>query len=249
MDRNTLVKWLENYLNTSSFHDSSLNGLQIEGANHITHVAVATDACQATINRAIELNAELLIVHHGLFWGKEQAVTGIHSKRLKAALSNNLSLYASHLPLDAHPEIGNNKVLSDICELKNPTPFGYYKGYAIGWKGQVEPTTLEALSEKLSLSLKTDIRFLAFHNRPITTVGIVSGGGAYSIPEAFEEGLDVLVTGELLHQDYCVAEEAQLCCLIAGHYATETTGVIALGEKIQQTFNLKITFIDHPTGL
>lgn len=244
-----LVAWLDEILAIHDFADPSLNGLQIEGREEVRHVALAVDACLATIQQAAESGADLLLVHHGLFWGQEQALVGPHGRRVRAAVCAELSLYAAHIPLDAHHSVGNNAELCRLLGMLEREPFGTFKGQAIGLKGRVEPMTLQQLTQRLGAVLGAEVWSLPFGPDTIEQVGVVSGGGASSLVEAREQGLHALVTGEASHPHYFDAEEGGVHLLLGGHYATETLGVRALGQRISQELGLRCTFIDHPTGM
>ncbi|MBN2800092.1 MAG: Nif3-like dinuclear metal center hexameric protein [Deltaproteobacteria bacterium] len=249
MKRDELVQWMNALLSVEAIGDVSLNGLQVEGRDEVTKVAVAVDACQHTLDAAVEAGAHMLIVHHGLFWGASERVVGPLARRLRSALCGGLNLYAAHLPLDVHPEVGNNAALARLIGLRDRSPFGGYHGVDIGFWGEVDPIPAQALAQRVGEALSGPIHLLPFGPAEVRRVGIVSGGGDYAIDEALSLGLDLLLTGEVLHQRYFLAEEGGLHVLAAGHYATETTGVRALGRLLAERHGLEVAFIDHPTGL
>jgi dinuclear metal center YbgI/SA1388 family protein len=247
----TAIRFLDSTLQIREFHgDSSLNGLQVEGSRNITRVALAVDACERSMKRAIRQNADLLVVHHGLFWGEASPITGIMARRVGLLLENGLSLYAAHLPLDAHPEIGNNAQLAGLLGIENHVPFGMYHGREIGLLGRlpraVAPRTL---ARKIAALLATEVKTLDFGPSRISTLGIVSGGGAFLAQEASRSGCDGLLTGEQSHSAYHTARESRITLIHAGHYATETLGLMALGALIEAELGLETRFIDIPTGL
>jgi dinuclear metal center YbgI/SA1388 family protein len=250
MHRDDLVSWLDTLLATSTFHDDSRNGLQIEGREEVTRVAVATDACLATLETAIAGGTDLLIVHHGLFWGACEPIVGVHGRRIRTALRAGLNLYASHLPLDAHLEVGNNAELARILELDEVRPWGRYHGQDIavagGW---TRPRPLADLARTLEQALGSGVRTLPFGPDPVRRVALVSGGGADLLAQAAAEGFELLVTGEASHQHFHAARDAGVSLVLAGHYATETLGVRALGRRIEADLGLAVSFLDHPTGL
>lgn len=250
MRRDDLVTWLDRLLATDTYSDSSRNGLQIEGREDVQRVAVATDACQATIEGAIATRADLLIVHHGLFWGACEPIVGVHGRRIRAAIQGGLNLYASHLPLDAHLEVGNNAELARILELREVAAWGRYHGQDIGLAGGWDqPRSLEGLARLLHQATGVTPRVLPFGPAEVRHVAVVSGGGADLLEQAAAEGYDLLVTGEISHQHFHAARDAGVSLLLGGHYATETLGVKALARRIEARFTLPWTFLDHPTGL
>jgi dinuclear metal center YbgI/SA1388 family protein len=211
-------------------------------------VAFAVDACLESIRRAAEWKADLLFVHHGLFWGKPLAVTGGHYQRLRALIETNLALYAVHLPLDMHPELGNNAGLARRIGLQQLEPFGEYKGMKIGYRGRVaEEMTLEQVV-RLCCG-EQGINVLPFGPENISTVGIVSGGAADEAYQAIDERLDLFITGDADHTIYHHCLEGRINVIFGGHYLTETSGVILLAEKLEKETDLKTIFLDIPTGL
>jgi dinuclear metal center YbgI/SA1388 family protein len=247
-----LIKFLDTILSPSNFIDSSLNGLQVEGKEQIKSVAVAVDAGLAVIADAINKSADILIVHHGIFWGKEERVIGARKKLLSTLLNADLSLYASHLPLDAHVQYGNNFQLAYLLELADIIPAVPYKGSFIGSKGtNKKGLSLEQLSIKLS-ALKGSISaplILPFGPTIPEKVCIVSGSAADTLYNYQELDFDTFISGEPKQFAYHFAKENNLNVIFAGHYATETVGVIALGEEIKKRFGVAVQFLDHPTGI
>jgi dinuclear metal center YbgI/SA1388 family protein len=236
-------------LDEFSGSDMALNGLQVaNGSATVEKVAFAVDACLESIRRAAEWKADLLFVHHGLFWGKPLAVTGGHYQRLRALIETNLALYAVHLPLDMHPELGNNAGLARRIGLQQLEPFGEYKGMKIGYRGRVaEEMTLEQVV-RLCCG-EQGINVLPFGPENISTVGIVSGGAADEAYQAIDERLDLFITGDADHTIYHHCLEGRINVIFGGHYLTETSGVILLAEKLEKETDLKTIFLDIPTGL
>lgn len=252
MKREELVAWLDEYLDVGSFAaaDASLNGLQVEGASEVAKVAVAVDASLNTFQQAAAHGADLLIVHHGLFWGRPEPVTGMHRARVKFLLDHDLSLYASHLPLDAHREVGNNWGLARALGMTGLSPFGVHRGVAIGVKGSFEtPRPLRELAEELEAKLGEQVLVHAGGPDPVTSLGIVSGGAAWDLVTAAEEGLDAFLTGEPRHEVFYHAFERGINGLFGGHYMTETVGVNLLARELEERFGLTTEFILMPTGL
>ncbi|MCK4549107.1 MAG: Nif3-like dinuclear metal center hexameric protein [Candidatus Krumholzibacteria bacterium] len=243
--------FLEETLSLDLFSgDSSMNGLQIEASGEIRKVALAVDACRESISRAARRKADLLIVHHGLFWGGMVPITGIVASRVRALLEGNISLYAAHLPLDCHPEIGNNARIADVLGIAETEHFGRYAGVDIGLCGRLpRPLKIEGLRRKLAGILDSPVQTFTFGPAVVRKIGIVSGGGAALTQAAADAGCDALLTGETSHSSYHTARENGISLIFAGHYASETFGVKALGELMKDKLGLQTFFIDLPTGL
>ncbi|MCD6143282.1 Nif3-like dinuclear metal center hexameric protein [Thermococcus sp.] len=251
VNRDEIVNFLDEYLNVLAFPDKSRNGLQVEGKEEVEKIAFAVDACMDTFIKARAFGADMLIVHHGLIWGGIEYVRGLVQKRLKFLLENELNLYAAHLPLDLHPEVGNNVQLLKLLELEPKEPFGSYNGLSISYISEFdEPKPLPLVAQILVEKLKTDyVKAYEFGVEEIRRVGVVSGRGGFAIPEAIEKGVNLFITGEFLHDDYHTAKEGRLSVIAAGHYASETLGVKALMPVLREKFGVKTVFIDNPTGL
>jgi dinuclear metal center YbgI/SA1388 family protein len=231
--------------------DAALNGLQVANSRGtVEKAAFAVDACLESIRLAAEWKADLLFVHHGLFWGRPLAVTGGHYLRLRAMIEADLALYAVHLPLDMHPELGNNAGLARRLALRGLEPFGEYRGTKIGFKGTLpEPMRLEQIVRKCCGGAEQGIRVLPFGPESVRTVGIVSGGAAEEALQAIEERLDLFITGEADHTIYHHCLEGGINVVFGGHYLTETAGVSLLGEKLGKETDVQTRFFDIPTGL
>lgn len=230
--------------------DSALNGLQV-GRNdpELRNVAFAVDACEESFQRAIDWGADLLFTHHGILFGKIRPVTGVLYARLQYLLKNQLALYSVHLPLDMHPELGNNAGIADLLNLKNRKEFGPYHGIKMGIKGFLpKQASLAEISDVLCKNSLIPPRCLAFGKEKIKTVGIVSGGAASNVRDAIEEKLDLYITGESAHTVYHECAEAGINVIYIGHYVSEVWGVQALQHKIAKDTKLKTCFIDVPTG-
>ncbi len=248
--RAELTAYLDDYLMTASVPDypQAYNGLQIEGRDEVRRVAVAVDACLAVITQAVQADADLLLVHHGLFWGAKAPVTGPYYRRLEALIRHGLALYSSHLPLDAHPEVGNNHVLTRLLGLEPSSTFARHEGVPLGVVAETDLPRAEFAARVQSV-LNVTPHVIAAGPETVRRVGIVTGGGGGFIAEAAALGLDTLLTGEGAHHTYFDAEERGLNVLYAGHYATETVGVRALADHLSARFGLETFYIDHPTGL
>ena len=250
-----LNEFFNNFLHKEDYpSDPSRNGIQIENkelyTKQIKKVAFAVDACEATAKKAREEGADVLVVHHGLFWGDCQTITGSHYKRISAFINNDVALIAYHIPLDANNPYGNNYGLLNILKMKNLEGFGMWRGMAIGVKGELEKAlTPQELKELINSTLHTDAKLFSFGKKEIKTVGDISGGAGEDVEQAVSEGLDAYVTGEFGHELYHYAEEMKINVISAGHYNTETVGVNLLKNKVEKELGLETCFIHIPTGL
>ena len=250
IEHRKLVSFLDNELRLPEFpKDESANGLQVEGSVTVNKIGLAVDACDYVFQMAAEKNIDFLIVHHGLIWGGIRSVSGVMKKRIKALLDADISLYACHLPLDWHPEYGNNAQLLKVLAIKRMGEFGEYHGKRIGyWGSLTKELSLKDFVGKVDRILNAKSTTLSF-GKKVKKVGIVSGGGWSAIYDAEKTGIDTLLVGEPSHSAYTLAEEMKLNVIFAGHYATETVGVKAVGSMLGKKFGIKTEFIDHPTGL
>ncbi|NCC64372.1 MAG: Nif3-like dinuclear metal center hexameric protein [Spirochaetia bacterium] len=250
MKRSELVDYLDSYLEIDAFThiDRSLNSLVVGTADRdIKKVAFAVDACQQSFEEAAAWGAQLLIVHHGLFWGSPIAVCGAHYRRLKTLFESELDLYVAHLPLDAHPEVGNNAIMAKKLGLVAVEPFASYKGRIIGFKGNLEKEqSLAEVCKRLSFENPT---LLAFGKQKVKSVGLVSGSASDDVHQALSQHLDCFITGEVEHQIYHDALEGGINVIGGGHYQSEVFGLQALSEHLSKTFALEVSFIANPTGL
>ncbi len=251
MNRDELIRYLDSYLEIDAFSsfDYSLNGLVVGDPEQrdIKRISIAVDASLLTFKEAVKRKSDLLIVHHGLYWGAPIAITGAHFRRIKTLLDAKMSLYAAHLPLDAHPEVGNNAQMAKILGLEEVEAFAPYRGVAIGFKGTfAAPKQIDWICEKLGFD---DPVILAHGKTEVRSVGIVSGGASDNLSSAIAEELDLFITGEIKHEAYHEALEHQVSMIGGGHYRTEVFGVQALGEHLKERFGLSVEFITDPTGL
>ena len=249
-----LVSYLDKELDLAGFAgDHSNNGLQVEGKDEVSHLIFGVDACQELFDIAAEKKADFVFVHHGLSWGGEpRRFTGIVARRLEKLFNAGISLYAAHLPLDAHPQWGNNAQLAEILGLKEIEPFCRIDGMTIGWAGSLSRgVAIEKVVTKLKAALgDPECNFYGDPDVKVKKVAIVSGGCSEEVLfQAAEVGADLLLTGEFKHQLYHPARELGMNVIAAGHYATETTGVKAVMALIQEKFGIEVEFADCPTGL
>lgn len=249
----SIVAYADELLDVSGFPDYAvaLNGLQVSGDGRpIERIASAVDASEAVIRDAVDRNADLLIVHHGLFWGGLRPVTGRFHRKLRHLFDAGLAVYSVHLPLDGHAELGNAALLARAIGVKPAAPFGSYQGRAIGWRGGLDrPTSPDELGALVGEAVRGPVRVLGSGADSVRTLGIVTGAGAGFMEEAAAQGLDAVVTGEAAHHHFTDAHELGLHLVLAGHYATETFGVRALGSHLADHFGLTADFLDHPSGL
>jgi dinuclear metal center YbgI/SA1388 family protein len=250
MDLEKLTGYLDGYLEIHAFRDDSINGLQIDNnSTQVEKIGLAVDACRESIERAVGINCNLLIVHHGLFWGEQKSILNYQYQRIRSLIMGDTALYAAHLPLDAHPEVGNNVQIAKTIGLTSLAPFAEYHGTPIGMKGLMgETRLLSELASGLEKKIGRCTSLLPFGKEKIHSVGIVSGSA--TDPELFRElkkqEIDLFITGEPKHGAYYLAQELNINVFYGGHYVTETFGVKALGKHLEEKFNISAEFIDAP---
>ncbi len=251
MDAQELLAYLDHYLEIGRYADRSNNGLQVQCPDRVTRIALAVDACLASFEQAVAWGAQLLIVHHGLFWSEHIQVIGAHYRRLRTLIMGNCGLYAAHIPLDAHPEVGNNIQLARVLGLEDIERWGRHKGDLIGWTGTLpQPQTPEQLRRMLEAHIGP-ARFMQLcAERPLCRrVAICSGFGISLLDQALEAGADTFVTGEPSHVWAQPVAERPINVIYGGHYNTETVGLKALAAHLAARFDLQAHFIDLPTQL
>ncbi|WP_411846179.1 Nif3-like dinuclear metal center hexameric protein [Roseibacillus persicicus] len=244
-----IVEFLGQELRTSEVPDypGAHNGLQLENGGEVDKVAVAVDASLTVIEDAISVGADLLVVHHGMFWQGVRMMTGGNYRRLKAAFDSGLAIYSSHIPLDVHPQWGNNAVVAKEIGLEVDTKFLPWKGIELGISGQWTRTweeliaTVEAKVGPIISSVRC--------GEQVGRLGVITGGAGSEVEAVKASGIDTFLTGEGPHWSFPLAEELGLSVIHAGHYATETFGVREIGQKLAEKFGLKYDFLDHPTGV
>jgi len=252
MDLSELVEYLDNLLDPEQMKDVSVNGLQVPGDQVVKKVAVATDASLDSFQAAIDAECNFLFVHHGIFWNynREDRITPIKKKKLQLLFDHGLSLYASHLPLDLHPDVGNNMELFRLLKCQNPEKMGFYQGTPIGVMGDMEkPFRFENFVQYVEQKLQDEVQAFHFHPGPVQKVAMITGQGQSGIPEAENAGFDTFITGEMNHYMYYAAKELEVNVILAGHYRTETLGPKAVGRHLKQKFGLDFEFLEFPTGL
>lgn len=256
-----LAAYLDHYLRIAQVPDekTAVNGLQVENSGMVGSIVAAVDASQRTIDGVVDRLVErdgahppLILVHHGLLWDGNVPVTGRRYRRLAALLSADIALYAAHVPLDIHPEVGNNVVLAERLGITVDGWFGDYRGIPLGVHGAAPHglETRDALARELGHALGgTTPRLIAGGDEQVQRIGIITGGGGSMIGQAAGAGIDTFVTGEGAHHTWFDAAELGVNVFYAGHYATETLGVQALASHLAERFDLGWEFHDHPTGL
>ncbi len=246
----TIVAYSDKILRTSEIkdYDGAANGLQVENNGRVTRIVATVDATLATIRLAIKARADLLVVHHGLFWSPMHPWTGGRYEMLRLLLENNLAVYSSHLPLDAHPKLGNNIQLCTALGFKKVKPFFLMRGQTIGFQARQKISRTD-LAKRLERATGTKPRIIPGGKEVCERIGVVTGGAGNELREAAAEGVDTFITGEGVHWTYGVSEELGLNVFYGGHYATETFGVKALSSHLSKKFRVPWSFIDHPTGL
>ena len=251
-----IARHLDATLRTSEIPDypGAMNGVQLEHRGPVRRCAAAVDVSVRTIEGAIAAGANLLVVHHGLFWGGQQPLRGRSYERLRRLFAHDVALYASHLPLDLHPTLGNNALLARELGLTADGGFANYEGNAIGLTGTSNVET-SVLSERIESIAHREggalVRVGVTPGRRTSRWAMCTGAGASSetLREAATIGADTLIVGEGPHHTAVEADELGIAVLYAGHYATETFGVRALGHELERTFGLPWSFIGAPTGL
>ncbi|MFT4035171.1 MAG: Nif3-like dinuclear metal center hexameric protein [Patulibacter sp.] len=242
--RDEIVAHLDALLRSDEFEDYGPNGLQVPGRKEVRRVVTGVSANRALIDAAAGLGAELLLVHHGLFWPSIGPLDQLTTGRLRPLLAGEISLVAYHLPLDAHPQFGNNALLADALELTARHAFAPHRGQLLGVAGRLpQPLAPQQLVELVGAHTQPPLAFL-YGPELVRSVGIVSGGAADDIAGAAALGLDAFITGEPAERSQALAEELGIHFLAAGHHATERFGVRALGELLAAEFAVDHTFVD-----
>lgn len=240
-----IVSFLDRELRTAEVKDypNAHNGLQLENPGEVTRVACAVDASETVIAAACEAGADLLIVHHGMLWHGAQRIEGALYRKLRRAMDAGLAIYSSHLPLDLHPRLGNNALLAKALGIRKTAPF-----LDIGVRATVN-LPLATLIDRIEAAVQSPVHVAPGGPDRVRKLGIVTGGAGGEVAKAAAAGVDTFLTGEGTHWTFAAAEELGVNLIYAGHYATETFGVKALGTELERKFRLPWAFIDHPSGL
>lgn len=246
--RDELVSYLDDLLDAHLTADFAPNGLQVEGAAVVRRIVTGVSACRELFRAARRLGADTVIVHHGIFWrGDPPMLTGFRRRRVAELFDGNLNLIAYHLPLDRHPELGNNALAATGLELEKIESFGIYEGAPIGARGRFrEPVTISELESRCRSVFGQKPQIFADGSRSISTVGLISGAAQREFHRAIDAGLDAFITGESSEWVVNVARETGVAYVAAGHYATETLGIRSLGSHIAKRFGVAVEFVDVP---
>lgn len=251
-----IVSYLDAELRTAEVpdYDRALNGLQLANNGDVTRIAAAVDFSAASVSGAVRERADLLLVHHGMFWGDPQPLTGAAFDRLRAAIAGNVAVYASHLPLDVHPALGNSALLASALSLRADGTFGRYRDIDVGVCGTCDLDTSELIERVREISARYGTTLVTTPFAPSRRTrrwAIVTGSGASpaTLAEARQKSVDTLIVGEGPHHTAVDAMESGIVVAYAGHYATETFGVRALAATLGDRFSIPWVFVDVPTGL
>lgn len=251
-----IVRFLDAELRTAEVPDAepALNGLQLENSGTVERIAAAVDFSAGSVDAAVRERANLLLVHHGMFWRGRQRLVGPAYERLKAAIEADLAVYSSHIPLDLHPTLGNNVLLARELGLSAGGTFGRYRGVDVGVTGTADLSTQELIDRVAAFSARYRTAAVATPvagSRRTKRWAIITGAGADtdSLDEARDRGIDTLVVGEGPHHSAVQAIDEGIAVIYGGHYATETLGVRALAQHVGERFALSHVFVDVPTGL
>ena len=245
-----ITAYLDDLLDIPAFPDypGAFNGLQLENSGRVTKVGAAVDSGLKVIEMAIAQEVDLLLVHHGLFWSGCAPISGPAYNKLAKAIGANLAVYSAHLPLDAHPEIGNNVLLAAEFGLQAVEPFLEFKGRSVGCFAQVDIAYAKLLA-KIEQRFSRPVWHCDAGPEQVQKVGIVTGGAGSELAQVKAQGVDTFITGEGPHHTFTLAEELGINLIYAGHYATETAGAKALADRVANRFGLPWVFLDHPSGL
>lgn len=245
-----IVAYVDRTLKIAAFQDypGACNGLQVENQGHVRKIAAAVDASFSTVIKAAQQGADLMVVHHGLFWSPSHPWTGRKYQLLRALIESDMAVYSAHLPLDAHLRWGNNARLAKALGFGRGTPFFQFQGAPIGLKFRLDLDRQE-LASRMHRVLGTHPVVLPGGPVRCRNIGVVTGGAGSELTKAAQEGIDTFITGEGPHWSFALAEDLGVNAFYGGHYATETFGVKAMAGALSKRFRLPWCFIDHPTGL
>ncbi|MCO4757284.1 MAG: Nif3-like dinuclear metal center hexameric protein [Oceanospirillaceae bacterium] len=246
ISRKELVNYLDQRLTPERFRDYAPNGLQVEGCEQVSRIVTGVTASQALIDAAVAWNADAILVHHGYFWkGENPCITGMKQRRIKTLLQHDINLLGYHLPLDAHPDIGNNAVLAKLLGITVTGGLEEGNPLSIGVTGKFDvPMSLQELGDRVSQVLKRPPLLIAGGEHQITTIGLCTGGAQGYIEKAIDLGLDAYLSGEISEPTVHSARENGVHYVAAGHHATERFGAKTLGEELAQKFGIEQMFVD-----
>lgn len=246
--RDKIIAAVDKYLDISQFKDYTPIGLQVEGADNVKKIVTGVSLSMAFLEGALQAKAQMVLVHHGTFWKNESPVLkGHQKKRIAFLLNHDISLLAYHLPLDAHPRVGNNAQICKMLGVKKLKGFGDYNGNLIGFKGEFERAkSIDKIMDKLELLSTERVIYFPGASEKIKKVGVISGGAGNMFEQAIQEGLDLFITGEPWESAQAFSRETGVGFLALGHYNSEKPGVMALGAWIKKQLKVNVEFIDVP---
>lgn len=246
MNLATIASYLDTELKIDAFDDSSHNGLQVANSGPVKKICCGVDASLDFFHEAHARGADMVICHHGISWRESLArITGLNYERLTKLLRYDMALYAAHLPLDAHPTLGNNARICRVLGMKKLKPFGVYNGVEIGFEGALpQPCRFTTFDRMVARHIGAPLYSWDCGKKTVQRIAVVSGGAAGEIVEAAEKGVEVYLSGEQTLAAYNLAREYGINAIFAGHYATERFGVIAVGERLKKRFDIEVEFID-----
>ncbi len=253
VDLGRLVSQLNQKLRVSEFKEGAINGLQVSGKKKVSKIALAVDGVLETFEMAVREGADMIIVHHGIYWGFQYPLRGPDYARIKLLMDHDIALYAVHLPLDAHPELGHNvNLLRELGVVEESLePFGDYKGQPIGFQGKIPDTTRDGLTQKLGEVLGGPVQLLPFGPEKVRSVACITGQGAdfAQIREAKIRGVHYYISGEAAHPLFHFAKENKVTVALGGHYHTEVFGLKALQAWLEENYEVETVFLHCPTGM
>lgn len=246
-----IVNYLDNELRIAEIADypGALNGLQLENNGKVTKVAAAVDASIPVFKKAVSAGADLLVVHHGMFWHGAQRIVSSQYEKLKLAMDANMAVYSAHIPLDIHREWGNNALLCEKIGMIDTEPFHLWKGELLGLKQEMD-LSLDELVKAVKSAVGANVHFChGRESKDVGMVGVITGGAGSEIQAMADAGINTFITGEGPHWSYPLAEELGINVIYGGHYATETFGVLKLIDLLKSKYLLNNHFVDHPSGI
>ncbi len=252
MELRHIVSYLDSFLTIAEYRDDSLNGLQVENRGEITKIGLAVDACREAIQKATNAGCNLLIVHHGLLWGKQQPIIYNYYERVRSLIMADMALYAVHLPLDGHPDVGHNARIACKMGLQSVEPFVHCSGSPLGIKGRLhQPQACQTVCNAVKEVIGGCSALITCGPAMISSVAVVSGSATFSelLWELKRQEIDLYITGEPKHGACYLARELGLNIFYGGHYQTETFGMKALGEHLEEKLGISWEFIDAPCTL
>lgn len=242
LSREALLAYLDEVLQPARLRDYCPNGLQVEGRSAVRRIITGVTACQALLDAAISRQADAVLVHHGYFWrGEDSRIVGLRKQRLASLLRHDINLYAYHLPLDAHPELGNNAQLALACGWQ---PEGRFGEQEIGWFGRTESGTVAAIAQRVAQATGRTPQVFGDPARAVHRIAWCTGGAQGYFEAAIDLGVDLFVSGEVSEPTFHLAAESGVAYLAAGHHASERFGVRALGAHLAKRFGIEVEFVD-----